>query len=111
MGLSGAVTPASDPQRFLLLLITNPEAGGESQWPPGSPTRTGLCPAKPPEGTQEVGRVPGCPQDRGQRVAEGREGGNGQGGSSDCFLSPGCPGALPRQWVIKRGGLPWWSRG
>ena len=111
MGLSQPVTPASDPERFLLLLISNPEAGGGSQWSPWSPTRTGLCPAEPPEGTQEMGRVPDCPQDRGQQAAEGREGGNGQGGTSDCSLSPGCPGAFPRQRVIKRGGPPWWSGG
>ena len=97
MGLSQPVTPASDPKRFLLLLISNPEAGGGSQWAP--------------EGTQEMGRVPGCPQDRGQQAAGGREGGNGQGGTSDCSLSPRCPGAFPRQWIIKRGGLPWWSSG
>lgn len=44
----------------------------------GVSTKRGLHPAEPLEGTQEMGQVPGCPQDGRQWVAEGKEGGNGQ---------------------------------
>ena len=95
-GLSGAVTPASVPRGSCCSLSLIPRLGG-------SPTKRGLHPAETLEGIQEMGRVQGCPLDGRQLAAEGREGGNGQGGTRDCSPRPGCPGAFPRHWVIKRG--------
>ena len=99
MGLSGAVTPALVSRGSCCSLSLIPRLGG-------STTKRGLHPAEPLEGTQEMGRVQGCPQDRRQRAAEGREGGNGQGGTRDCSPRPGALGPSPGSGSSREGDFP-----
>lgn len=53
-----------------------------------------------------MGRVPGCPQDGRQWAAEGREGGNGQGGTRDHFPCPGALGPSPDREPSRDGDFP-----